>query len=88
MPIVMLRIAAKSASVAVVLLEILIVVVMSHHDRYASQIHVHQMANVLFKKMVNQFVSAHSEWEEIQLQQDVMDTNVTMILIVQKITLA
>lgn len=81
----MLRTVVNSASVAAVSLEIHTTVVMSHHDQCANQIHVHQMANALFKKTVKQFASVHTEWVETRLQLAAMDTNVTTIQIVQKI---
>lgn len=84
----MSRMAVNNASVAVDISVILTMVAENHHVRYASQIHALQIVNALFKKMANQFVPVHSEWEEILRQTDVMVMNVMLIVIVQKIMLA
>lgn len=85
MPIVTLQIAEKYASVSLDLLEIHIAVVVRHQNQCASQIHAHRMANASFKKMVNRFASARSEWVEIQLQPVATDTNAMQTVIVQSI---
>lgn len=88
MPIVTLQMDVNSASVALDTLEMHTAVVKSHHDRLVNQIHVHQMVNVSFKRMVNQFAIVHSEWEVIQQMKDVTVTNVMLIVIVLNSMLA
>lgn len=88
MPIVTLQMDVNNASVALVTLVMHTAVVKSHHDRLVNQIHVHQMANVSSKKMVNQFAIVHLEWEVIQQMKDVTVTNVMPIAIVLNSMLA
>lgn len=86
--IVMWWIVVNNAIVVQDLSEIHTQVVKSHQDQYANQIHVHQMVNVSFKKMANQFASVHLEWVEIQQQPVAMDMNVMQMVIVPIIMLA
>lgn len=88
MQIAMWQMVVNNVSVVQVLLEMLTMDVSNHRDLYVNQIHAHRTVNVLFKRMVNQFVSVHSEWEAIQQQKDVTDTNVMLTVIVLSIMLA
>lgn len=78
----MLQMDGNSVSVVPDTLVMHTAVVKSHQDRLVNQIHVHQMVNVSFKKMVNQFAIVHLEWEAIQQMKDVTVTNVMLIVIV------
>lgn len=61
------------------------VVVMSHQDQCVNQIHAHQMVNVSFKRMANQFATVQLEWVATQQQLAAMDMNATPIMIVPNI---
>lgn len=56
-----------------------------HRDQFVNQIHVHQMANVSFKRTVNRFASVHLEWVVILPHLVVMAMNVVPTVIVQSI---
>ena len=77
----MLQIVKSNASVVQDLLVIHTVNVIHHQNQYANQIHALLTDNALFKMMVNQFVSVHSEWAVIQQKRDAMDMNVIRTVI-------
>lgn len=85
MLIVTSQIAVNNASVDQDLLVIHTTIVTNHQNRYANQIHALPTDSVLFKTMVNQSVSVHSEWAVIQRQLDATIMNVIRTAIAPKI---
>lgn len=59
---VMLQIVVNNAIVDLDTLAIHTADAMNHQDQFVNQIHVDQMLNALFKRMVNLFAIVHSEW--------------------------